>query len=313
MMCVDISIVLYRPNIQELIRTVDSLKLICDEFRAIHVLVSGSAALHSEVGGIFSDKIGFSQCKIYKRFDNLGFASGHNFLIEQAFLEGAKYCFILNPDMRISKGAIFNFIEKVESCEGNSLFGPSLERVDEPSGVGRPRVFDSNGIEWTSSARHFDRDMGLPWSIKEGSILDVQGLTGACLFVKKEVFDDLKRDSGYFFDDAFLAYREDAELGVRARLLGISSKMIQMNGFGHVRTVRGYERGRSLPDLLGVRNRFLILIRLGRARPGNFLGIMRDISVLFGVFFVERSSVAGVFSAYRMRRYIKYTSVIRAE
>lgn len=310
-MILDISLVLYRPNIDEFTRTAKSLSCVRDEFRFIHVLVSGSVYLHERINEILKLTVGLDKCKIYIRFDNLGFASGHNFLLDKSFALGSNYCVVLNPDIRVKSGVISDFVRIIEACGDNSLFGPSLERVDEPPADGASRVFDSNGIEWENSARHFDRDMGNLWKIDYGRIFTVQGLTGACLFVKRCVFFDLVKNTGYFFDDTFLAYREDAELGIRAGVFGISSKLIQIDGFGHVRSVRGYERGRSLPDLLGVRNRFLIMIRLGKFRPGNFLSFIRDAAVFFGVFFVEKSSIGGLFSAYRMRRYVKYTSAVR--
>lgn len=303
-MIVDISIVVFRPDFEELRQTFRAIAAVRAEFGRLRLLVSGDAAVHARTRDLLSD-VGIDAV-VTERFDNLGFSTGHNLLLEESFRSDADACLVLNPDARLEPGALTALIAAVTSDGGEALYGPALRRADTDQ-------VDSLGIEWTRDARHFDRGMGDPFVISPGRVEDVEGLTGACLLVPRIAYDRIVNRSGWFFDDAFLAYREDAELGVRAQAVGVPSRLVHVDGFSHVRAVRGYQRGRELPDLLGVRNRLLLKDRLGALRPGSrVISMVRDLAVAGAVHTVERRSKAGWDSARSIRRFVRSTSVVRA-
>lgn len=310
MIC-DITMVLFRPNRQQLLLTLKSLSVITDEYRHIQILISGAdkdLQLVNELV-VLSNLVGVVH--IYHRYDNIGFASGHNYLLKRAFFLGADYCLVLNPDIDVSPGSISALIEVAESNSSVSLYAPPLCQISPERTYINSKKIDSYGIKWTYSARHVDIDQGLPWPILSGKINVVDGLTGACLLLRKSVYECICAKSRYFFDDVFLAYREDAELGIRAKNLGISSLLVEVDGFFHVRSLRSGERGNSLIDLLGVRNRFVIKWRLGHHRPGiAVVGLLRDLLVIIATILVERHSLPGLIAAIKMRRYLKYTSSV---
>ena len=300
----DVTIVLFRPKSEEFRNAVDSLLLNADSVRAVHILVSGTKSEYSGVKLLVSSLKGSIECFVYHRFDNLGFASGHNFLIDSAFRSGASFVLVMNPDVILQPGAIELLTKSARSYTRPVLLGPTLRRASEQGEL--TEFFDSAGISWTRSGRHFDSLQGRDWEINEGEEEAVSGVTGACLLVSGTAYEEVKRGSGYFFDDLFLAYREDAELGIRARQLGVPSAVVHMDGFGHVRSVRGYKRGNRLADLLGVRNRFLVRWSLGRFRPGiPLVAGARDCVVAFAALLGERSSVPGLRSAFAIRRYAR--------
>lgn len=305
----DISLVVFKPHPATLLTTLASVGQLQGEFRTLRILVSGSKQDHILVSDIVREVGLGATTEVLHRYDNLGFATGHNLLLDSSFVEDADFCLVLNPDIRVTPGSLSALIQKADSDGGINLYGPALRQL-VPDASEVSSKMDSMGVRWTASGRHFDVAQGMDVPKLSGAITTVRGLTGACLLVPRESYRVIVDKCGYFFDDLFLAYREDAELGIRANSLGIKSRLIEIEGFAHVRTIRGSGRGNKLPDLLGVRNRFLLKWRLGKHRPGNLLvANLRDWFVIAAVLLWERSSLPGLQQALRTRRYVRMTAI----
>lgn len=293
----DISVVLFRPRWDEVADMFASLATIASEVRTIRVLLSGPQAERDKLETVLGANGLHTRTDVVHRFDNLGFASGHNLLLQRSFRDGAASCLVLNPDVEIRPGALTELLRGAAASPG-ALLGPTLASREN-----NRLTVDSLGIEWTSTGRHRDKAQGSPWTITPGRLERVSGITGACLLVQRQAYDAIINVCGYFFDDFFLAYREDAELGLRASLVGVPSLVLHIDGFRHDRHVQGFQRGKVLPDLLGVRNRLLIRWALGCHRPGRAgLATLRDLLVAVSVFAYERRSRPGLAEGLRIRR-----------
>lgn len=303
MITTDISIVLYGFDTDDFAPTLHDLQVSAGRIRRLWILLSGS---RTEYECLINQlhKYGLEkQAIVVHRYDNLGFASGHNYLLRKAFLDGARSCLVLNPDVRFSPASLKQLVASLDEF-GHALFGPTLARAEPGASNTVPVESDSLGIGWTRNGRHFDLGQGEPWKNRPSMPVPVQGVTGACLMVPVAPYDLLHEKSGYFFDDAFIAYREDAELGIRAAAVGVPQWILPVDGFDHVRTTRGFTRKNDLVNLLGVRNRYLIKWSLGPLRPGsNVASVSRDLIVMLAVLLHERSSIPGIKEAFRMRRY----------
>jgi GT2 family glycosyltransferase len=303
----DISIVLFRPSKHDITPTFESLRASRTDFRKLRILVSGTNAEMRHVSELLNELDLSSQSVVIHRLDNLGFASGHNLILRAAFKEGADSVLVLNPDTFINEGALPRLLASVSLDARLALYGPSLKRIDTDDVDGGIRA-DTMGIKWTWSGRHVDIAQGEPWVVHPGDVVEASGVSGACLLVLRAAYTRVVDTSGWFFDDLFLAYREDAELGIRAHRFGVDSRIVHIEGFGHERSVRGAARGKEIPDLLGVRNRFLILFRLRGDRPGFApAAILRDVIVILASATVERRSWSGVRSAFAIRRFATYS------
>lgn len=299
-MQLDIAIVVFRPDWAEMRETLGSLAATADEFRSLHLLLSGADTDFATLSATL-DEFGLAaRTTVEHRYDNLGFATGQNRLLRRSFESGADVCLVFNPDIVAEKGALTALVAAIDGRVQSQLMGPSLRSSAQRG------TTDSLGIRWTASGRHIDDGLGKPWDIAPGRVRPTAGVTGACMLVSREVHDRLVSAHGYFFDDYFLAYREDAELGIRAGMAGVPSTVIEIEGFSHYRSVRGFQRGNALPDLLGVRNRFLVRWKLGSARPGSpWLPTLRDLIVIASVLTIERSSRPGLTDVWRIRRGIR--------
>lgn len=292
-----VTIVLYNPTSSEAEQVSSHWTRLRSEIERVHILCSGDSAAHVVARHFFADEI----FTLTLRYDNLGFASGHNFLISKAYDAGAEHVLVANPDLYIEVGAISSLSDHVARVSDANLVGPVLERLDED--WHRTGLADSLGIRWDRWARHFDIGQGSPMDRPPRSRERVRGVSGACLLVPHDAYEKIREKSGYFFDDFYLAYREDAELGVRATFAGVGNLIVPVEGFAHVRNVRGSQRGKVLQDLLGVKNRLLLKYNLGRHRPGSWpLATVRDTIVAVAAHTIERTSRDGFKAARAIRR-----------
>ena len=232
---------------------------------------------------------------------NTGYAGGQNRLLADAFAAGAGGVLILTPDVVCDPGALAALHDA--HLPAASLRGPLLLAADPATGAPEGRI-DSAGIVWTRSARHLDARQGEAATAVPAGPYRVAGVTGACLYVTAAGYEAVVAATGEFLDEAFLAYREDAELGLRAGRVGVASYVVPAARGLHVRQVRGTRR-RGVSEhvnRLGVRNRLLIRFKHGRARPGGWIAApARDLVVVAGAALVERSSWPGVADAWSQR------------
>jgi GT2 family glycosyltransferase len=268
-------------------------------FVAIHVN-SASDAICDSVRAMLDQLAPGFPVEITSSPENQGFCRAHNNALRAGFERGASAVVVLNPDLVLDDHAL----EMLAAADTEDrLLGPVLELADPETLQPTGRV-DTTGIRWTRSGRHLDADQGRPVDdvvMSEPRV--VAGVSGACLYVPRAVHDTLVAATGEFFDDDFFAYREDAELGLRAGLLGIDSVVIPAARGRHIRRLRGTTRGGNPAiDRLGVRNRFLLAFKYGGHRPGSRpLVLARDIIVGLAALTVERSSRSGLVEAWRLR------------
>jgi GT2 family glycosyltransferase len=221
----------------------------------------------------------------------------------ELFEAGSTAVLVLNPDLVLDPAAIEALQDAERIATGPALFGPVLELAEPGTLAGTGRI-DTVGIRWTASGRHLDHRQGEPLDRAPTALTRVAGISGACLYVPQSAFERITTASGEFFDEDFIAYREDAELAFRAGLLGVDCYVVPAARGRHLRRLRGTSRGgdRAI-DALGVRNRFLIAFKYGAGRPGRLPATLaRDAVVVSAVAMRERSSLGGLRDAWRLRR-----------
>jgi GT2 family glycosyltransferase len=261
--------------------------------------------------------------------ENLGFSGGHNQGVAEFLHRGSATLLVLNPDVGLEPTCVQRMFEAFERGPRVGLVTPKLLRALPSLEPIYPHVLDAAGMMLTSSCRHFDRGAG-EWDRGEFDLAErVFGATGACVLLARQCVSDLCipksisddevhriypqlkvgwRERPQLFDEAFFAYREDADLSWRAKRRGWECWYEPTAVGNHVRVVTP-ERRRSLPALLnryGVRNRFLLQMNNWSWRDGFlmlFLGILvRNLVVIAGVVCTERSSMGAISDAWALRR-----------
>ncbi|MCB9029549.1 MAG: glycosyltransferase [Deltaproteobacteria bacterium] len=291
----------------------------------LHVRVTDNASSDStaDVISTFKDKIDF-----VKNATNLGFSGAHNQGVKNFLDSDCDVLLILNPDVKLSSDAYINFIAALADAEDNvGLFTPKLLRSDEDLNAVEPRTLDAAGMVLEKSLRHFDRGSDQLDNGQFDQSEYVFGGTGAALFITKKCAKDLVTIDGKYeeklysiypqlrdrkdlraqlFDEAFFAYREDAELCWRAARKGWRCLYLPKVVGYHRRVVLPTNRA-ELPDeynLYSVRNRFLMqfvnfsfLKNWKAIVPGL---IFRNLLVVLGVLLLERSSLKGIAQAFSL-------------
>ena len=232
---------------------------------------------------------------------NRGFAAAANQAIRIARGEFVALC---NPDAFLTADYLAKIIEALDRA--GEKFGAATGTLIRARGydIEPTNEIDSMGIRMTRSGRHFD--------ITDNRQLrtdnQIFGVSGAAAVYRKSFINDVTINDEYF-DEDFFAYREDADVAWRGRLLGWRALHVAEAIAYHVRTVTP-ERRRSLPAVINmhsVKNRFLLRLK----NEGLYLALRnapfelpRDAITIGAVLTVERSSLPALSWLWRNRRRI---------
>jgi GT2 family glycosyltransferase len=262
------------------------------------------------------------QIKLTLNSTNLGFCAGHNAAITRFLDSSAEYFLVLNPDIYLQPETAYSLRAALQKDHLAGSATPKLLRCDQDLNPIYPPQIDAAGMRITTELRHLDRGSG---EIDRGQF-DRPGLvfggTGACLLLRRSFIEDVVLPRTPFdsqltkvfpvtaeglagrkqlFDEAFFAYREDADLAWRSQRLGWRCRYVP-EGLAYHRRVVVPERRSELPSSLNrhsVRNRFLL--QLNHYSPviawGAFIEgfIVRNLLVLGAVILKERSSVGAFY------------------
>ena len=258
---------------------------------------------------------------------NLGFCAAHNQGVGRFLASGdSTFLLILNSDLSLKHDAVELLVKQCEKNEEIGIACPLLLRSDDKLQPLDPALIDCAGMTFTTSLRHFDRYAEERLDSLVLKEEEVSGASGACMLLSKRCVQDLifTRDddsalrkifSCYFeenerreelFDEGFFAYREDAELSLRARSYGWRV-LFSPNAVGyHVRKVTP-ERRSELPSAINshsVRNRFLLqCMHFSPVRDFSslFMGfVVRNVLVVAAILVSERSSFVGFLQAIQL-------------
>lgn len=250
---------------------------------------------------------------------NMGFCAAHNQGVYDFLLSNSDFLLILNPDLRLADDAIEKMTAVFENDKQIGLVTPRLYRADDELRALEPLTLDAAGMVLNSSLRHLDRGSGELERGQFGYSEQVFGATGAAVLISRNCVQELLLSGGdlecevdkvypqlaeargeraLLFDEAFFAYREDADLCWRAKLHGFKCFYVA-DAVGYHKRVVTPERRAKLPAELNsysVRNRFLLQINNFSWRDGVaaiIAGLLiRNLIVILGVLVVERSSIA---------------------
>ncbi|WKZ57508.1 MAG: glycosyltransferase family 2 protein [Bdellovibrionota bacterium] len=271
----------------------------------------------------------YPQIEIERLGVNLGFAAGHNLGVGEFLRSDCGYLLILNPDLALAPSALLKLTSGLANAATVSAACPLLLRADAMLNPLHPPCIDGLGMCVTASLRHFDSYAG---EHPEAVSLTQQGVFGASgaaflasrAFIEAATVDGCPHEADtellypqlakyrqrrvYLFDEAFFAYREDADLAWRANLLGLATLGIPDAVGYHVRRVTP-ERRAQLPAAINrwsVRNRFLLLLNNAFCpMPLRvfFKGmVLRNLVVVFGVLCREWGSLAAFVDLWVLRR-----------
>ncbi len=227
---------------------------------------------------------------------NIGFCAAHNRIIAST---SSEYVLVINPDVLLESDFVDSLVRHLDKDTSAGSATGRLYRWSPESLAGgqwpERKILDTTGMYLTRNQRHLDRGSGQRDRGEYGRLEYVFGASGAAAFFRRSMLEDAKVGR-QFFDEAFFAYREDADLAWRAQWLGWRCLYVPEAIGYHVRRVLP-ERRSALPDDINMhsfKNRFLLRIRNMDAGTYRrfFLPITaRDLAALAYVLVRERSSL----------------------
>lgn len=264
--------------------------LAAQTFRDFHIRILDNASLDETL-----DVLRNFEGDLVSSTVNTGFAKGHNDLIR---LGPAQYVLILNPDTILRPEFLDRLVQALDARPDAASATGKLLRMDGTT-------LDSTGIVMLRCQRHLDRGAGETDRGQYDKPEDVFGPSGAAALYRVKALEDVAVN-GQYFDEDFFAYREDADLAWRCRLMGWTSIYVPSAVALHRRRVTP-ERRSELPALINyhsVKNRFLLrfnnMTRSLYAR--DFFKITtRDLAVVGYVLLREWSSLGAL--GYIMRHW----------
>lgn len=224
---------------------------------------------------------------------NTGFCRAHNHLVREF---PSEYVLFLNPDTVLRPSFIEELVRALDAHPEAASASGKLLRMDNTT-------LDSTGIIMLRSQRHLDRGADEPDIGQYDQPEEIFGPSGAAALYRRKALDEVAIDDQYL-DEDFFAYREDADLAWRCRLLGWTSIYVPAAVARHRRLVTP-ERRSALPKEINyhsVKNRFLLRINNMTARLylRDFWQITtRDAAVISYVLLRERSSIPALLYVLR--------------
>ncbi len=227
---------------------------------------------------------------------NIGFCAAHNRIIASTSCE---YILVANPDVLLEPDFVERLVGQMDRDTAAGAATGRLYRWSPGSLNGgqwpERKILDTTGMYFRRNQRHLDRGSGQRDRGQYQRLEYVFGASGAAAFYRRSMLEDTRVGRGYF-DEAFFAYREDADLAWRAQWMGWRCLYVPEAIGYHVRRVLP-ERRTSLPrdiNMHSFKNRFLLRVRnmdAGTYCRFFFPITARDLAALAYVLVRERSSL----------------------
>ncbi|MFY7740456.1 MAG: glycosyltransferase family 2 protein [Flavobacterium sp.] len=198
-------------------------------------------------------KDNYPTIKIIKNDGNYGFANGYNIALQQ--VEEEYYC-LLNSDVEVTENWLTPILSIFESESDVAIIQPKI--LDFKS---------KEYFEYAGAAGGFIDKYGFPFcrgrifetiekdNLQYNDEKDIFWASGACFFIRKEVFRNLNG-----FDGDFFAHQEEIDLCWRAFNVGYKAKYTSKSIVYHVGGATLNE-GNPKKTFLNFRNSLLMLLK----------------------------------------------------
>ena len=249
----------------------------------------------------------FAPDSVVRSSINTGFCKAHNELARRSTSE---YVLFLNPDTILAPNFIQELVHALDARPDAASASGKLLRMDGTT-------IDSTGITMHREQRHLDRGAGEADRGQFDKPGEIFGPSGAAALYRRCALENVSIN-GQYFDEDFFAYREDADLAWRCRLLGWNSIYVPAAVAKHRRRVTP-ERRSQLPKEINyhsVKNRFLLRLNnmTGDLYRRDFWQITkRDLAVVGYVLLREWSSIPALwYVAANLPRLLRKRNLIQS-
>lgn len=211
----DLSIIIVNWNSTEFLRKCLTSVYLNMEGMSFEVIVIDNASFDGCEKMIMEE---FPQVRFIQSEENVGFARGNNLASEHA---SGEILLFLNPDTEIVGSALQSMVACLESLPDAGIIGPKLLNTDLSVQTSCIQPFPSILNLTLDSA--YMRSKFPKWSLwgnqalyeENGQPMVVEWISGACLMIRKCLFENVKR-----FTSEYFMYGEDMDLCYKVKKTG---------------------------------------------------------------------------------------------
>lgn len=223
----------------------------------------------------------FPHCKLIASNKNNGFSRGNNLGIQEAT---GKYILFLNPDTVLATNALYGMFQFMESCPEVGAVGCKLLNPDGSVQFICARTYPTLFNQFCylmminrllPMSQMFSTVEMSYWDHRDSR--DIDCLTGACIFARKIIIDDLKG-----FDEKFYMYAEEVDLCYRIKKAGWKLHFLASEGIYHLEGASSKQKPQKYFSTLAQResNRYFFLKHFGKMYAWMYTSI-----IFFGSFY----------------------------
>src|SRR3990167_9534239 len=250
-------IVLNYKGLEDTLSCLDSLRRIKRNNFNIEIIVvdNGSGDGSKEALSNFRD------IRLIALEKNLGYSGGNNVGIKEAIKRNSNYLLILNNDTLVDPNLLTELVNaakkgdiispKIYFAKGFEFHKSRYKKAD----LGKVIWYAGGEIDWQNViGKHIGVD-----EVDKGQYsasIETGFATGACMFVKREVFEKVG-----FFDEKYFLYLEDIDLCQRAKRAGFKITFEPKAIIWHKNASSSGGSGSKLQDYYITRNRLLFAFK----------------------------------------------------
>lgn len=163
---------------------------------------------------------------LYSLLNNTGYAGGNNIGIIKALEKESHYVLILNNDTKVKPDFLNHMVETAQSDEKIGIVQSVIDEYRGLSSVFNPRlkIYGGGPVGWFTP--NWLHDSNEP---ENGIIPNTHYAIGACMLIKKEVFENIG-----MLDDKYFLYFDDLEFSLRARTYGYIIALAKNSLVSHI-------------------------------------------------------------------------------
>lgn len=294
----DITIIyVYYNTPDEILDSINSIKDAAQNLSYEIIIVDNHSSSKIPQGISINKKV-----KIIKNRINHGYGKAMN---QGANLSAGKYLLLINPDTKLTKNSIKLMFQKMEKDEKIGIIGPQILNEDKkilPSISQMPfflnSIFAFSFLNKLWKKNPFSNNYWL-YDLDRTKEQVVEVVSGACMFVKKDLF---KKIEG--FDERFFMYFEEADICLRVKREGFKVIYYPLSKIIH-------SIGRSSNDKEWIEEKFNeSRFKFIKKYNGIFLAIIAEIflrfSTLSSFLLVLLLGISGFLNLYKINELMMF-------
>lgn len=245
------------------IKTIDSVLKINHSKFSYKIFVVDNGSSDNSLDLFQQEYQNNNQVEVIKSPTNLGFVGGNNFALKRLLKLDYQYFLLLNNDVIVDPdflSVLFKNTNKYQILAPKIYFAPGLEYHSDrytKDQQGHVIWFAGGKFDWNNIyGSHIgvdEVDQGQYDQIND----QVDFLTGCCLLINRQVFDQIG-----LLDEKFFMYLEDADFCQRAKKNGFKMAYIPQSNIWHINSGSS-KSGGDLHNYFLTRNRLLFGFRYG--------------------------------------------------